>query len=61
MLAKVFGFYSVEMRTLNDKKQIFNMDVLVMEQLFYGQSISKVGAQTTLVSAGERLTGCQDI
>ncbi|KAI8330990.1 hypothetical protein BC941DRAFT_475162 [Chlamydoabsidia padenii] len=41
VLAKIFGFYSIQMRGLDDKKQIFNMDVLVMENLFYGQSIIK--------------------
>lgn len=56
MLAKVFGFYSVQMRTLSDKKQVFNMDVLVMEQLFYGQSISKVRVQATFIICMERLT-----
>lgn len=56
MLAKIFGFYSVQMRTLNDKKQVFNMDVLVMEQLFYGQSISKVRVWATFILCMERLT-----
>ncbi|ORZ13259.1 hypothetical protein BCR42DRAFT_355612 [Absidia repens] len=41
ILAKIFGFYSVQIRTLNEKKELLNMDVLVMEQLFYGQSIDK--------------------
>ncbi|CAO3584071.1 unnamed protein product [Absidia cylindrospora] len=41
ILAKIFGFYSVQIRDLNEKKELLNMDVLVMEQLFYGQSIDK--------------------
>ncbi|KAI8344710.1 hypothetical protein BC941DRAFT_387495 [Chlamydoabsidia padenii] len=41
LLAKIFGFYSIQMQSTDDKKQTFNIDVLVMEQLFYGQSISK--------------------
>ncbi|KAI8086362.1 uncharacterized protein BX664DRAFT_264746 [Halteromyces radiatus] len=42
ILAKIFGFYTVQMRTMDDKKQVLNIDVIVMEQLFYGQSISKI-------------------
>ncbi|KAL0076291.1 hypothetical protein J3Q64DRAFT_1703640 [Phycomyces blakesleeanus] len=41
LLTKIFGFYTIRMRSLEDKKVFLNIDVLVMEHLFYGQSIIK--------------------
>ncbi|KAG2220259.1 hypothetical protein INT45_009874 [Circinella minor] len=44
VLAKIFGFYTIRIRSTTDKRIILNLDVLVMEHLFYGivpQSIQK--------------------
>ncbi|ORX63220.1 hypothetical protein DM01DRAFT_1403580 [Hesseltinella vesiculosa] len=41
ILAKIFGFYSLQIRTLDDKRTLLDIDVLVMEQLFYGQTIER--------------------
>ncbi|KAI7879637.1 hypothetical protein K492DRAFT_81675 [Lichtheimia hyalospora FSU 10163] len=36
MLAKIFGFYTIRIRSIEDKRVLLNLDVLVMEHLFYG-------------------------
>lgn len=36
MLAKIFGFYTIRIRSVEDKRVLLNLDVLVMEHLFYG-------------------------
>ncbi|KAI8068680.1 hypothetical protein BC940DRAFT_272721 [Gongronella butleri] len=41
ILAKIFGFYSLQMRTVDDKRVLLDMDLLVMEQLFYGHKITR--------------------
>ncbi|KAI8145663.1 hypothetical protein BJV82DRAFT_601784 [Fennellomyces sp. T-0311] len=44
VLAKIFGFYTIRIRSVADKRVILNLDVLVMEHLFYGivpQTIQK--------------------
>lgn len=45
MLAKIFGFFTIRMNnTLDKKAPMINLDVLVMEHLFYGQNIVRVGS-----------------
>ncbi|KAF1803594.1 hypothetical protein FB192DRAFT_1279569 [Mucor lusitanicus] len=41
VLAKIFGFFTIRMKNAADKKSILNLDVLVMEHLFFNQSIIK--------------------
>ncbi|KAI9487374.1 MAG: hypothetical protein EXX96DRAFT_475244 [Benjaminiella poitrasii] len=41
VLAKIFGFFTIRMKNVIDKKTIFNLDVLVMEHLFFNQKITK--------------------
>ncbi|KAG0191355.1 hypothetical protein DFQ28_000368 [Apophysomyces sp. BC1034] len=41
VLAKIFGFYSIRMKSTNDKSVDLEMDVLVMEHLFHGQTITR--------------------
>ncbi|KAI7898140.1 uncharacterized protein BX663DRAFT_556092 [Cokeromyces recurvatus] len=41
ILAKIFGFFTIQTKNLLDKKTIFNLDVLVMEYLFFKQNIIK--------------------
>ncbi|KAI9262234.1 hypothetical protein BDA99DRAFT_510606 [Phascolomyces articulosus] len=44
VLAKIFGFYTIRIRSTVDKRILLNLDVLVMEHLFYGivpQNIQK--------------------
>ncbi|KAG2202212.1 hypothetical protein INT47_002131 [Mucor saturninus] len=40
VLAKIFGFFTIRMKnTLDKKTPVFNLDVMVMEHLFYNQNI----------------------
>ncbi|KAI8993291.1 hypothetical protein BDB01DRAFT_775799 [Pilobolus umbonatus] len=39
VLAKIFGFFTIRMKSTIDKKATLNLDLLVMEHLFYGQNI----------------------
>ncbi|KAI9266247.1 hypothetical protein EDC94DRAFT_32754 [Helicostylum pulchrum] len=42
VLAKIFGFFTIRMKnTLDKKAPLFNLDVMVMEHLFYNQNIIK--------------------
>ncbi|KAI8646176.1 hypothetical protein BD408DRAFT_381112 [Parasitella parasitica] len=41
VLAKIFGFFTIRIKNAADKKSILNLDVLVMEHLFFNQSIYK--------------------
>ncbi|GAN05268.1 hypothetical protein MAM1_0086c04737 [Mucor ambiguus] len=41
VLAKIFGFFTIRMKNAADKKSILNLDVLVMEHLFFNQNIIK--------------------
>jgi 1-phosphatidylinositol-3-phosphate 5-kinase len=41
-LAKMMGFYSVEVKNLETGVVLSQADLMVMENLFYGQKISKV-------------------
>lgn len=36
LLVKIFGFYTIRIRSTSDKRTLLNLDVLVMEHLFYG-------------------------
>lgn len=42
VLAKIFGFFTIRTKSATDKKSILNLDVLVMEHLFFSQNIIKV-------------------
>lgn len=42
VLAKIFGFFTIRMKNAADKKSILNLDVLVMEHLFFSQNVIKV-------------------
>ncbi|KAK4522106.1 uncharacterized protein ATC70_004645 [Mucor velutinosus] len=39
VLAKIFGFFTIRMKNAADKKSILNLDLLVMEHLFFHQNI----------------------
>ena len=41
MLAKIFGFYRISFKNSSTGKQI-KMDVVVMENIFWGRQISKI-------------------
>jgi hypothetical protein len=50
VLAKIFGFFTIRMNnTLDKKAPIINLDVLVMEHLFYNQNIIKVIIKTSVL------------
>lgn len=54
MLAKIFGFYTIRIRSVEDKRVLLNLDVLVMEHLFYGATpqITQVGVILSCVAIG---------
>ncbi|KAG1106736.1 hypothetical protein G6F42_016630 [Rhizopus arrhizus] len=41
VLAKIFGFFTIRIKNAADKNSILNLDVLVMEHLFFNQNIIK--------------------
>ncbi|RUS34161.1 hypothetical protein BC938DRAFT_482212 [Jimgerdemannia flammicorona] len=41
LLAKIFGFYTIKMKNLANNQTAMKMDVLVMEHLFFGQTITR--------------------
>ncbi|RUS13321.1 hypothetical protein BC937DRAFT_95501, partial [Endogone sp. FLAS-F59071] len=41
VLAKIFGFYTIKMKDLRQKHAAMRMDILVMEQLFFAQKITR--------------------
>ncbi|KAF7727742.1 hypothetical protein EC973_007201 [Apophysomyces ossiformis] len=41
ILAKIFGFYTIKMKSTVGKSVDLEMDVMVMEHLFYGQTIAR--------------------
>ncbi|KAI8882619.1 hypothetical protein K501DRAFT_251026 [Backusella circina FSU 941] len=41
VLAKIFGFFTIRIKNTLDKKETLDMDVLIMEHLFFGHQIIK--------------------
>lgn len=61
VLAKLIGFYTVEIRNLETGNVQSKADLLVMENLFYAQMVSKTfdlkGIQGRKVKAGSNSAG----
>ncbi|KAI8887320.1 hypothetical protein K501DRAFT_212103 [Backusella circina FSU 941] len=41
LMAKIFGFFTIRMKSAVDKNSVLNIDVLVMEHLFYNRNVIK--------------------
>ena len=46
VLAKIFGFYTIKIKDTKKNNNIIKMDVLVMEHLFFGKTITSVSIMT---------------
>jgi hypothetical protein len=62
VMAKIFGFFTIRMKSAIDKNSVLNIDVLVMEHLFYNRNIAKVIVRPVKLKSYDTNGGhCRDL